>query len=123
MIEESRYGWKAHANQSLRAIGRSVDIWLYSRGDNGLTVVDSGEQMWTYRTIREDDGAQLEPSMTLNDEQGRALLDALIAHYGAGSDLRRLFDDVKFERARGDRMLDALLSIAQNTALRIGSAA
>lgn len=46
-----------------------------------------------------------EPTMRIPDSLGRALLDALTAHYGGATDTRTLRKDYEAERARVDRLI------------------
>jgi hypothetical protein len=49
------------------------------------------------------------PSLRLPDDLGRALLDALSAHYGGTSDTRTLRRDYEHERGRVDRLIGHLV--------------
>ena len=52
------------------------------------------------------------PALRIPDELGRALLDALAAHYGGAVDARTSRADLLTERQRSDRLVDALIVIA-----------
>lgn len=56
--------------------------------------------------------ATYEPTLILEDEIGRALLDALNRHYGGVDDARALRADLDKERARTDKLIGHLADIA-----------
>jgi hypothetical protein len=51
-----------------------------------------------------------EPTMRLDEDLARALLDALSAHFGGSSDVQTLRKDYLAERARVDKMIAHLTS-------------
>ena len=53
-----------------------------------------------------------DPALRITDELGRALLDALAAHYGGAVDARTSREDLLTERRRSDRLIEALISVA-----------
>lgn len=53
-----------------------------------------------------------EPTLTLGDEEGRALLDALTRYYSGAEDTRALRRDYDAERKRVDQLTGALSSLA-----------
>lgn len=59
-----------------------------------------------------DDGAMVEHWLSLPDAAGRALLDALAEHYGGTGDTRQMRRDLDAERARVDKLTDAVVAIA-----------
>lgn len=56
------------------------------------------------------------PTLRLTDDMARALLDALVQHYGGHSNVQTLRRDYDAERARVDKMTAALISIATRAA-------
>ena len=54
----------------------------------------------------------VEPTLALPDDMARALLDALMQHYQGAEDTRALRRDYDAERARVDKLTDALIGIA-----------
>lgn len=53
------------------------------------------------------------PSLTVDDELGRALLDALAEHYGHTSGGRQQRADYEHERRRVDKLTDRLLTMLE----------
>lgn len=52
------------------------------------------------------------PTMRIPDNLGRALLEALSAHYGGIADLQEARRDLNLERKRVDKLLDVVSTIA-----------
>ena len=55
-----------------------------------------------------------EPAVTiaLDDDEARALLDALLRHYQGASDMHTVRSDLLHERARVDKLTEAIIRIA-----------
>lgn len=53
-----------------------------------------------------------QPTLRIPDALGRALLEALSAHYGGVADVRQARRDLDRESARVDRLLEAMSTIA-----------
>ena len=89
----------------------TVAVYLIEGGE--------GQDRYIHRHV-EDDVWQSErlteglidqkPSFTLSDSQARALLDALAAHYAGASDVRQLRADYSAERARVDKLIEAVIA-------------
>lgn len=62
-------------------------------------------------TTRGPGSEQPVPSLTLPDDLGRALLDALAEHYGSTSGGRQQRADFEHERRRVDKLTDGLLRL------------
>lgn len=60
-----------------------------------------------------EDGANLQPTMTLDDSVARALLEGLNRHYGGVDDTRLLRKDYDAERKRVDKLIDVVSGIAE----------
>jgi hypothetical protein len=81
-----------------------------------LQIVESGgghtQQLWfgsrSMQTV-EPGNAMPSPSLTVDDELGRALLDALAEHYGHTSGGRQQRADFEHERRRVDKLVDHLM--------------
>ena len=58
----------------------------------------------------------VEPTMTLNDDEARALLDALTRHYQGASDMHTTRADLLHERGRVDKLTAAVIDIAERAA-------
>lgn len=99
------YGHTAYAQHDFAMFG--VRIWLVQHlGPDRLAVAQPTDLV--YRE-HDDAGTETPPTLRLRDDMGMALLDALAAHYGGHSDLRKLRQDYDAERARVDRMLAHLI--------------
>lgn len=87
---------------------RTLSVYIADETAHGYEYVQPDG---TVLSIRTDDSAalDLEPSLTLREEHARALLDALITHFNGGENTRQLRKDYDAERARVDRLLDALV--------------
>jgi hypothetical protein len=57
-------------------------------------------------------GVEVEPSFTITNEFGRALLDALLRYYQGASDMHTLRADYLHERDRVDKMLESMMYLA-----------
>lgn len=86
-----------------------ISIWLGRFHGDQADIVQPAELVFQ-RTDRTE-GATVEggPSLRLPEDIARALLDALVAHYGGHSDMRRLRADYDQERKRVDKMIDHLI--------------
>ena len=62
------------------------------------------------------DGAIVAPTLTMDDEAARALLDALTRHYQGAEDTRALRRDYDAERKRVDDLTGHLAAIARTLA-------
>jgi hypothetical protein len=71
-------------------------------GDHGYAVMEQIDQY----------GVEVEPSFTITNEFGRALLDALLRYYQGASDMHTLRADYLHERERVDKMMLTLSVIA-----------
>jgi hypothetical protein len=63
-----------------------------------------------------DFGCPVQPTLVLQDDMARALLDALMHHYQGAEDTRAVRRDYDAERARVDKLTDALISLADKLA-------
>lgn len=59
-----------------------------------------------------DPAAMIEPTLKLQGEAARALLDALLRHYQGASDMHTVRSDLLHERGRVDRLIDVISQIA-----------
>jgi len=59
--------------------------------------------------------AQTKPTITLANDVARALLDALLRHYQGSEDMHTVRADLLHERGRVDKMITALIDIADKT--------
>jgi hypothetical protein len=57
-----------------------------------------------------DPAVQVAPSLLIDDEIGRVLLDALAAHYGGTGEVQTMRADLLHERKRVDKLIDNLLA-------------
>lgn len=109
MTHATDYGWRAEVTRQYmpRLTGRlAVYLWR-KRGDGTVDSVLPIDPV--IQTVRADETlAQDGPSLAIDDEMARALLDALAAYFGGTSDVRRLHQDLTAERARVDRFITHL---------------
>jgi len=59
--------------------------------------------------------SQTKPTITLANDVARALLDALLRHYQGSEDMHTVRADLLHERGRVDKMITALIDIADKT--------
>lgn len=86
-----------------------IAISMGRRYQDGMAVVKSVELV-----LHQQDAALLvEPALRIDDELGRALLDALALHYGGTVDARTSREDMLAERKRADKLIDAVIAIAR----------
>lgn len=62
------------------------------------------------------DGTVTEPTMRIDHQSARALLDALARHYDGAEDTRALRRDYDAERKRNDKLTDAIIGLANELA-------
>jgi hypothetical protein len=99
--------WQAFVVPDYLSMGRGVHIYLgLKRPDGSMDVVQPMELV-TQR-YEEQVVPSPPPALKLDGDVAHALLDALAAHYGGTSDLRRLRADYDAERCRVDKMIDRL---------------
>lgn len=103
---EQRYGWRAMVQPDFAYDGIAIDIG--HRTPSGLAVMDA--HVMTMTEVPEGAMPIVGPALRLTNGAGRALLDALAEHYGGVSSLRALRNDYDRERARVDKLTDALIS-------------
>lgn len=72
-------------------------------GDDGLT------REWEEVPLP---AVEVKPTIVLNNDSGRALLEALLRHYQGASDMHTVRADLLHERGRVDKITDALIDIA-----------
>jgi hypothetical protein len=88
-----------------------IAIWVSRRIDGlGRKVLhlDGNRQSWDDTPA----SAETDPTLRLEDDAGRALLDALTRHYQGTADLHTARADLLHERGRVDRLLAALTELA-----------
>lgn len=84
-----------------------VAVYIADETDHGYRYVQADG---TVLSIDKDDLAVLDlaPSLTLREDQARALLDALLTHFNGGSNTQQLRKDYDAERARVDLLIGKL---------------
>jgi hypothetical protein len=83
-----------------------IAIQAAERHATGPTV----QRVWTWREELVEPGVEMPaPSITMDDDLARALLDALSDHYRGTSTGRQDRADFEYERARVDRLLGHLI--------------
>lgn len=79
-----------------------------------LVAADNGAHALRWEELAEH--VETEPTLTLEDDAARALLDALTRHYQGAEDTRSLRADYDHERKRVDKLSDAVATLAQTLA-------
>ncbi len=74
-----------------------------------LRIGENGSQTWGEI---DPNGAACGPTIMLNGEAARALLDALLRHYQGASDMHTVRSDMLHERGRVDKLLGTISEIA-----------
>lgn len=99
--------YRAHITHGI--YGDDIAIYLvYNRGDDAFLV--KPVELLTERIDRDTTTTTQAPSLRMDDDMARALLDALAAHYGGTSDVQTLRKDYLAERARVDKLIDRLVT-------------
>lgn len=98
--------YRAYVRDNLTYNG--VDIVIAQRG-GGYVVVQRPDG----NLERIEEGTLIEePTLRLNDEAARALLDELQRHYQGATDLQTVRGDLLHERERVDKMLETISQLA-----------
>ena len=107
---ETQMSWRVKVE--LDFMGDGIGAHIGERFPDGLTVVEPLNL--AMRVARGQEMAiAREPALRLPDGLGRTLLDALALHYGGAVDARTSRADMLAERARVDKLLDAVVVIAK----------
>lgn len=88
-----------------------VAIYVSMKMDHGrklLRLGPHGQQEWADH----DPLTNAEPTLKLDGEAARALLDALLRHYEGASDMHIARQDLIHERNRVDKLTSGLMQIA-----------
>jgi hypothetical protein len=96
--------WRASVESDFAAYG--VSIYLGQKTDQGLLAVKRINL--DYELV--PPAVHVEPSLRLEDEAAKAILEALSFHYGGSADTRTLRADYVHERERVDKFINRLLS-------------
>jgi hypothetical protein len=99
---------------SEHGLGRHVNLAVVREDESGpISILRLGTatrfEAWEPIT---DPCVQIEPTIRLDVTSARAVLDSLQRHFNGDSDTRALRKDYDAERARVDRLLDAVTGIA-----------
>jgi hypothetical protein len=97
----------------MHSFGISVVFTLEEEGTRQVARFEGG-RLTAFEPHR--NGELLEPNLALDDITGRALLDALMRHYHGAEDTRALRRDYDAERARVDKLTDAIADLAATLA-------
>jgi hypothetical protein len=103
--------YKAYIAENFIADG--VNISLVARRSDGVrSILRTSDGEVVHWEEVPDPATNTKPTLVLNHEAARALLDALLHHYEGASDMHTQREDFKYERARVDKLMDALATIA-----------
>lgn len=94
------------------AFAGGVAVQVIQDEPDGRRILRMAANSASYHWERVADGVAIEPSMVLDDEIGRPLLDALLRHYQGASDMHTVRADLLHERGRVDKLTDAVIGIA-----------
>lgn len=92
--------------------GVVIAITQHEEGGHGRHILHLGphrERQWEPTSP----GVLTEPTLVLDDDEAMSLMNALVSHYQGVDDQRALRKDYDDERARVDKLTDAVISIAQ----------
>jgi L-asparaginase/Glu-tRNA(Gln) amidotransferase subunit D len=101
-------GVRAHVAANLPLAG--VEIVLVQQTDQGRVVWGPGSSKRVYVDPHTTPDINAVDVLRLTDDDARALLAGLLAHYQGDDDLRALRRDYDAERARVDRLIDAVIA-------------
>jgi hypothetical protein len=92
----------------------SLAIWVLLKFEGqGRRVLRLGDDNLTRNWEEVPDPAlEVKPTLVLDNESARVLLDALLRHYQGASDMHTVRSDLLHERKRVDKLTDALIGIA-----------
>ena len=115
---------RAYVHDNYPMGGLSVAISIVDRPPEGSMdvrprILHLGDKDHQWLTTWEEipaDGAIVEPTLTLDDYQARAVLDALTRHYQGAEDTRALRRDYDGERKRVDTLIDHLGAVTRTLA-------
>lgn len=91
-------GLAIYISQKVAGMGRQI-----------LRLHDNGTQGWE---LVEQPATITDPTLKLDGDSARALLDALLRHYQGASDMHTVRSDLLHERGRVDKLTDAVIAIA-----------
>lgn len=93
-----------------------IDIWIALKGEGSRMILQPGPDGIGTWEIVSPGQAPARPTITLQDEAARALLDALLRRYEGASDMRSVRSDLLHERERVDRMIGVVCGLASRAA-------
>lgn len=100
--------WQAKVAEDWQNFGVRI-MWM--RDLPGVREVSDGKTVWT---VTDNATAVAEDrTLHLNEDMARSLLAALLKHYNGADDARMLRKDYDAERARVDKLTDAVMVIAR----------
>jgi hypothetical protein len=101
-------GVRAHVVNNLPLAG--IDIVFVQQTDQGRVVWGPGSSKRAFVDGAATPAVDDVDVLRLSDDDARALLAGLLSHYQGGDDLRALRRDYDAERARVDKLIDAIVS-------------
>lgn len=100
--------YRAHVAHDFARLG--IGVWLVKDFGEGLDRAVGQPVELAFETVDRMAPSYTEPTLRLPEDMGRALLDALAAHFGGTGEVQTLRKDYLAERARVDKMIDHLTS-------------
>lgn len=95
-----------------------IDIWISLKTEGGRLILQPGLDGIPNLERVEPGATSQHPTITLQDEAGRALLDALLRHYEGASDMHTVRSDLLHERGRVDNLIGFVQTIITEAAQR-----
>ncbi len=93
-----------------------IDIWIALKSDGERVFLQPGPDGIGNWERTDPASRPAHPTITLQDEAGRVLLDALLRYYEGASDMHTVRSDLLHERGRVDKLTDALIRLTDTVA-------
>jgi hypothetical protein len=107
---------RAYVTEDLLGMAVRISIVRQVEGDHLLSmlrVLDDDSTRFRWQQI-EDSGIEMKPTLTLQRDEARAMLDGLTRLFQGAEDTRALRKDYDAERARVDALARALVDVTTN---------
>jgi hypothetical protein len=95
--------------------GVAVAVTQQDQDGTGKRFLRIGPDGWR-EWVQLNPGESIQPTFLLDDEVAMSLMNALVSHYQGVDDQRALRKDYDDERARVDKLTNAVIDIAQKVA-------
>lgn len=107
---------QVHVTDNMMVDGVAIYICMKHEGDNRrlMHITEAGYTNW--ELLEQTVPIMSIPTMSLNSDVARALLDALLRHYQGASDMHTVRADLIHERGRVDKLVDHVVRLNQSAA-------